>query len=62
MAEHLRTDLVLTALDAALGQRLPSLTGLIFHSDRGSQYASGDYQTALQKAGITCSMSRRANC
>ncbi|MBW4551847.1 MAG: IS3 family transposase [Aphanocapsa sp. GSE-SYN-MK-11-07L] len=62
MAEHMRTELVLSALDAALGQRVPSLTGLVFHSDRGSQYASGDYQTALHKAEITCSMSRRANC
>jgi putative transposase len=62
MAEHLRTELVLTALEAALGQRLPSPTGLVFHSDRGSQYASGDYQTALQKASILCSMSRRVNC
>lgn len=62
MAEHLRTELVLTALEAALGQRLPSSPGLVFHSDRGSQYASGDYQTALHKASITCSMSRRANC
>jgi putative transposase len=62
MAEHMRTELVLTALDAALGQRIPSQTGLVFHSDRGSQYTSGDCQAALQKAGITCSMSRRANC
>ena len=62
MAEHMRTELVLTALEAALGQRLPSLTGLVFHSDRGSQYASGDYRAALHKADITCSMSRRANC
>ncbi len=62
MVEHMRTELVLTALDAALGQRVPSQTGLVFHSDRGSQYASGDYQTALHKADITCRMSRRANC
>ncbi len=62
MAEHLRTELVLTALAAALGQRLPSPAGLVFHSDRGSQYASEDYQRALQNAGILCSMSRRANC
>lgn len=62
MAEHMRTELVLTALKAALGQRVPSQTGLTFHSDRGSQYASGDYQAALHHAGITCSMSRRANC
>ncbi|WP_262562135.1 IS3 family transposase [Acaryochloris sp. CCMEE 5410] len=47
MAEHMRTQLVLNALKAALGQRIPAQTGLIFHSDRGSQYASGDYQQAL---------------
>jgi putative transposase len=62
MAEHLRSDLVLSALDAALGHRVPSASGLLFHSDRGSQYASGDYQAALHDAGISCSMSRRANC
>lgn len=62
MAEHMRTELVLTALEAALGQRIPAHIGLVFHSDRGSQYASGDYQAALLKAEITCSMSRRANC
>jgi putative transposase len=62
MAEHMRTDLILTALEAALGQRIPSASGLVFHSDRGSQYASSDYQSALQNAGITCSMNRRANC
>lgn len=62
MADHMRTELVLTALEAALGQRVPSQTGLVFHSDRGSQYASSDYRDALFKADITCSMSRRANC
>jgi putative transposase len=62
MADHMRTELVMTALDAALGQRIPSQSGLVFHSDRGSQSASSDYQVALLKAGITCSMSRRANC
>jgi transposase InsO family protein len=34
----------------------------LFHSDRGSQYASGDYPGALQAAGISCSMSRKGNC
>lgn len=62
MADHMRTALVLTTLEAALGQRVPSQTGLVFHSDRGSQYASSDYRDALLKADITCSMSRRANC
>ncbi|WP_366918643.1 DDE-type integrase/transposase/recombinase [Acaryochloris sp. IP29b_bin.148] len=54
--------MVLNTLEAALGQRIPAQTGLIFHSDRDSQYASGDYQQALIKKGITCRMSRRANC
>jgi putative transposase len=62
LADHMRTDLVLNALKSALGQRLPSTSGLVFHSDRGSQYASHDYRNALQTAGITCSMSRKGNC
>ena len=62
MAEHMRTELVTTALEAALGQRIPASTGLVFHSDRGSQYASTDYRAALKISDITCSMSRRANC
>lgn len=62
MAEHMRSELVLTALQAALGQRTASSQGLMFHSDRGSQYASADYQTALRAAKIQISMSRRGNC
>jgi putative transposase len=62
LADHMRTDLVLNALQSALGHRLPSTAGLVFHSDRGSQYASHDYRNALQTAGITCSMSRKGNC
>lgn len=62
MADHMRTELVLTALESALGQRQPAEVGLLFHSDRGAQYASGDYQAALRHAKISCSMSRRGNC
>jgi putative transposase len=62
MAEHMRVELVLNALQAALGHRIPADSGLLFHSDRGSQYASGEYRAALQKAGIGCSMSRKGNC
>lgn len=62
MADNMRKELVLDALTAALGSRVPSEYGLVFHSDRGSQYASGDYQVALDANGITCSMSRRGNC
>jgi putative transposase len=61
MQSHLRTDLVLDALTMAVGQRLPE-PGLLAHSDRGSQYTSGDYQSALRAHGIECSMSGRGNC
>lgn len=54
-------SLVLSALDQAQQQRCPS-AGLVCHSDRGSQYASGDYQTQLKESGIVCSMSRKGNC
>ena len=61
MADHMRTDLVLGALDMALGNRQAN-GQLLHHSDRGSQYASFAYQKRLEQRGITCSMSRRANC
>ena len=62
MADHMRTELVLNALGAALGSRDPHPDGLLFHSDRGSQYAAHNYRDALKAANISCSMSRRANC
>ena len=61
MTDHLRTELVRGALEMALGNRLPD-GPLLHHSDRGSQYASFEYQKLLQKAGIECRMSRRAEC
>lgn len=61
MAPHMRTELVLTALEQALGQRLPG-KDLMHHSDRGSQYASEEYKKALTDNGIICSMSRKGNC
>jgi transposase InsO family protein len=61
MSETLERALVLDALQMALTSRHPS-PGLLCHSDRGSQYASGDYQEALRKAGALCSMSRKGNC
>jgi len=54
-------DLTLAALGMALARRRPS-PGLVHHSDRGSQYASGDYQRLLAQHGIVCSMSRRGDC
>jgi len=61
MQSHMRTDLVLDALTMAIGQRLPQ-PGLLSHSDRGSQYTSEDYQLALRRHGIECSMSGKGNC
>ena len=54
-------SIVLEALDSALQLRRPP-HGLVHHSDRGSQYASDDYQKTLLAAGVTCSMSRKGNC
>ena len=61
LAEHLESRLVYDALALAVERRWPS-AGLLAHSDRGSQYASEHYQLLLGKHGITCSMSRRADC
>lgn len=61
MQARLHKQLVLDALVMALGRRRPA-PGLLHHSDRGSQYASTDFQEALGAAGILCSMSRRGNC
>jgi len=61
MSERIDRELVLEALRAAVGRRVPN-TGLMHHSDRGSQYASGDYQDALDELAVVCSMSRKGNC
>jgi putative transposase len=61
MADHLRAGLCVDALVMALQRCRPS-PGLIHHSDRGVQYASGPYRDVLERHGITQSMSRRGNC
>jgi putative transposase len=53
--------LTLKALGIALTRRCPDV-GLLHHSDRGSTYASEDYQRMLDGHGITCSMSRTGDC
>jgi len=53
--------LTLKALEMAVQRRCPE-PGLLHHSDRGCTYTSEDYQTYLAARGITCSMSRRADC
>ncbi len=54
-------ELVLRALAMAVDRRAPA-PGLVLHSDRGSQYASWDYQRTLRQLAIVCSMSRKGNC
>ena len=61
MAPAMPTKLVASALHMALQQRRPP-SGLLLHSDRGSQYASQDYQALLNQHDIVCSMSRKGNC
>jgi putative transposase len=61
MGETMTSRLAVGALDMAVRRRLPE-GGLLAHSDRGSQYASEHYQRLLGKHGITCSMSRVAQC
>jgi putative transposase len=57
----LQASLVLAALHDALQRRRPA-TGLLHHSDRGSQYVDADYLRALAAAGIERNMSRAGNC
>jgi len=61
MSESLQCQLALDALKMALENRHPP-RGLIHHSDRGSQYASQQYQQLLTEHAIIGSMSRRGNC
>jgi putative transposase len=61
MATHLRTELVLDALDMALGQRHPS-GGLIHHSDHGCQYTSIAFGARCREAGIRPSLGSVGDC
>jgi transposase InsO family protein len=61
MSERIDTALVLNALGMALLHRRPP-ANLLCHTDRGVQYASGDYRRALGQAGLVASMSRTGNC
>lgn len=58
---HMRRDLVLRALRMAWFRRHPA-KGLIMHTDRGSQYCSDEFQTALKAYGMRSSMSRKGDC
>jgi len=60
LGQGLDNSLTLTALRMALGKRTVR-PGLVHHSDRGVQYASGDYTELLEENGIAVSMSRKGN-
>jgi transposase InsO family protein len=61
LQERMTASLVCEALDAAVRLRKP-LPGLVFHSDRGSQYASKAFRRRLWRYRMTQSMSRKGNC
>lgn len=60
MAEHVRTELVIEAVEMALWQRRPN--GVIHHSDQGSQYTSLAFGRRLREAGMLASMGSRGDC
>ena len=61
MADHLRAELVVDALQMAVARREPE-TGLVIHSDQGSQYVSLAFGQAARQAGIARSMGSRGDC
>jgi transposase InsO family protein len=61
LSERMTADLVCGALDSAVAKRQPG-PGLLFHSDRGSQYASRAFRRRLWRCRMVQSMSRKGNC
>jgi transposase InsO family protein len=61
MSDSLHRQIAIDALQMALAARRPA-AGLLHHSDRGSQYASDEYQALLDQAQMVGSMSRKGNC
>lgn len=61
LGNRMTKQLTIDALEQALAREKP-LTGLIFHSDRGAQYAAYDYQDKLRENGIRQSMSAKGDC
>lgn len=58
---RMTADIVTDALTTAWFRRRPE-PGTLHHSDRGSQYASDDFQRKLAQYGMRCSMTRKGNC
>lgn len=61
MADHMRAQLVVDALQMAVARRRPD-PGLIHHSDQGSQYVSLDFGQSARDAGIAVSMGSKGDC
>jgi transposase InsO family protein len=61
MSNRMTSQLVIDSLEHAIEVRKPE-DGLIFHSDRGSQYSSFDFRISLKKHNIIQSMSGKGNC
>ena len=61
MADHLRSELVIEAVDMAVWRRRP-MEGVIHHSDQGSQYASLAFGRRLRETGLVGSMGSRGDC
>jgi transposase InsO family protein len=60
---HMRAEIVVKALKMGVGNRSgQDLRGLVFHSDRGSQFASEEFRSELAQHSMTQSMSRKGNC
>lgn len=60
--DNMQAELIMNALDMALGRQDVKDGEMIAHSDRGSQYASEAYREKLRLCGIIASMSRKGNC
>ncbi len=61
MSNRVDAELACNALDMAVNNRRP-MGEVLFHSDRGSQYTSSSFSSALHRHGCITSMSRRGNC
>lgn len=61
MDNHMRTDLLIDAFNMAYKKRKPE-SGLLFHSDRGAQYASNNFSNLIKTKKFIASMSRKGNC
>lgn len=62
LADHMRTELVSSALKMAVARRGGNVAGVIFHSDRGSQYTSDEFRNVCKSLGVIQSMGRTGVC